>query len=185
MFDECGQTIDVRRRDVCVSADAEEQGDVDVDALADQLANRRHAFGRARHFDHQVVAADSLPQAARILDRGGRVVREIGRHFQADVAVRALGGIVDGTKEVGCVADVANRQRLVQRHRFEVTAPFDFLQGVKVIGAAGDRLFEDRRIGGDAAQPVLRDQAAELTAREQAAPQIIQPDRLTKPLQVL
>ena len=35
------------RRHVCVPADAEEQRDVDVDALADQLTNRRHAFGRA------------------------------------------------------------------------------------------------------------------------------------------
>ena len=38
--------LDVRLRHFFVPPDAEEQGDVDVDALADQLTNRRDAFDR-------------------------------------------------------------------------------------------------------------------------------------------
>jgi hypothetical protein len=62
--------------------------------------------------------------------------------------------------------------------------PLDLLQRIEVIGAAGDRLFEDRRVGCGAAKPVFNDQAMELAARKKTATQIVQPDRLTEFLQL-
>ena len=41
--------------------------------------------------DHHVVAIDRLPQPAGFVDRALGVVREIGRDFQADVAVTSIG----------------------------------------------------------------------------------------------
>ena len=49
--------------------------------------DRRHALGRGRHLDHHVRPVDRLPEPARFGDRARRVVREVGRHLEADVAV--------------------------------------------------------------------------------------------------
>src|SRR6185312_1447887 len=59
----------------------------------------------------------------------------------------------------------------------------DLPKGIDVIGAASDRLFEDRGIGRDASKPVFGDQPLELAAGEQAAAEIVEPDRLAKGLQ--
>ena len=45
-----------------------------------------------------------------------------------------------------------------------------------VVGAAEDRLLEDRRVGGDAAQRVLADHPLELARLDQAAPDLVEPD---------
>ena len=45
-----------------------------------------------------------------------------------------------------------------------------------VVGRAEDRLLEDRRVRGDAAQRVLAHQALELAGLDQAAPDLVEPD---------
>ncbi|MEY9293305.1 hypothetical protein ABH979_006379 [Bradyrhizobium ottawaense] len=47
----------------------EQQRDVDADAVADQLLDRRQALRRRRHLHHQVLAANVLPEPARLSDR--------------------------------------------------------------------------------------------------------------------
>lgn len=46
-----------------------------------------------------------------------------------------------------------------------------------------NRLFEDRRVGRDATEPVPGNQALELATGEQATVEIVQPDGLTEVLQ--
>jgi hypothetical protein len=49
------------------------------------------------------------------------VVRDVWRDFHADVAVRAGGAVIDRAEHVRGIADVANRERLVHRHRLQIT----------------------------------------------------------------
>src|SRR6185295_4775203 len=86
-------------------------------------------------------------------------------------------------KQVRRIADVTDRERLVERRRLGIPLRLDVLQGVKVIGAAGNRPLEYRGIRCCTAEPVFNDQAAELAAGEQAAPKVVQPDRLSESLQ--
>ena len=80
----------------------------------------RPGAGR-RHLDHEVVAADRAPQPPRLGDRRLGVHRQIGRDFEADVAVRAASVcVVDRAQHVGGVLDVLDRQPLVERHDIEV-----------------------------------------------------------------
>ncbi len=54
----------------------------------------------------------------------------------------------------------------------------DGVKGIIVICAAGDRLFENRRIARHTAQAVFFDQTLELAAQNQITPDIIEPNRL-------
>ncbi len=69
----------------------EQQRDVDVDAVGDELANRRQPGAGRRNLDHDIVARDLAPQPPRLGDRRLRAHRQIGRHLEAHIAVRALG----------------------------------------------------------------------------------------------
>ena len=88
----------------------EQQGDVDVDALADQLADGRQAgFGR-RHLHHQIVAGDRAPEPPRFGDGGLGVEGEIGRDFEADEAVATAAGVVDRPQDIGGMPDIGDRE---------------------------------------------------------------------------
>ena len=69
---------DVGARDLFVHVAGKQQGDVDVDALADQLLDGRQSRGRARHLDHHVGARHGLPETASFGDRPLGVVRQEG-----------------------------------------------------------------------------------------------------------
>ena len=68
---------DVGARHLLVSLLREQQRDVDVDPFADQWLDRRNAFGRRRHFDHDVRPVDLPPQPAGLGERPGGVARQI------------------------------------------------------------------------------------------------------------
>ena len=61
----------------------------------------------------------------------------------------------------------------------------ELLQRVGVFVGLADRLLEDRRIRGDALQPVALDQRAQLALLDQAALQIVQPGRLAARFELL
>ncbi len=56
-------------------------------------------------------------------------------------------------------------------------------QRLGVIGAAGNRLLEDRGVRRHAAEAVLLDQTRQLTARDQMAPDVVEPHGLAQSLQ--
>ena len=156
----------------------EQQRDVDVDAFADQRADRRHAFRRAGHLHHQVRPVHPFVQAPRLGDRVLLAQREVGRDLEADVAVQSLRALEHRPQHVGHVLDVAHRQRLVDLLRVALAAGRQRLELGVVIVARAHRLLEDRRVGGDAAQPVALHQLLQAAVGDEAAAHEIQPGRL-------
>ena len=85
-------------------------------------------------------------------------------------------------EQIGGAADVVQHQRLVDgRRRFAVGGEIG--DGAVVIVAAGDGFFEDRGVGGDAADVVVADLAGEFTIFQHLAPNEVQPDALSQRLQ--
>ena len=110
----------------------------------------RHSLRRRRHFHHDVGAVQGLKQAVCLPDGRLCVVGQMGVHLQRDVAVGPGGPVVVSTKEVGRRPEVLDGQRLVGLLGAHALAGAPE-QGVVVIGAAQDGLFEDGRVGGDPA----------------------------------
>src|SRR5260370_23431122 len=61
----------------------------------------------------------------------------------------------------------------------------EFLQGIGVFVRLGDRLLEDRRIGGHALQAVALDHGGELAIRDQTLLEVIQPGGLATGFELL
>jgi hypothetical protein len=68
------------------------------------------------------------------------------------------------------------------RHKKEAAKPpysgVRTIENVLIIAAARDCFFENRRVGCHAAQSVFNNQAPKLAAREQAAPDVVEPNGL-------
>ena len=99
--------------DRLVHVDREQQGDVDVDALGGQRADRRHARPGAGDLDHQIGPVDGGPEPAGLVDRRLGRAGEKGRDFDAGKAVRAVKPVVDRAQGVGGGLDIGDRQMLV------------------------------------------------------------------------
>ena len=61
----------------------------------------------------------------------------------------------------------------------------ELFQRASIFVALADRLLEDRRIRGNALQPVALDQRGQLALLDQAALEIVQPDRLAACFELL
>ncbi len=170
------QAGDVGFRHLLVDVLREEQGDVDVDAFADGLLECRDAFGRAGNLDHYILATDGLPQPARFFERALGVAGEIGRDFEADVAVAALRAVVHRPQNIGGILNVADGENFVAPLASRSVRERKRVQQIVVKRAAGDGLLEDGRVGGHAAQAVFVDQALQFAAGEQVAADVVQPD---------
>ena len=97
------------------------------------------------------------------------IVGQVGRAFQADIAVSTLRLLIDRTQHVGRGTDIGDRQVLVDRGDAVVRLRLELFQRIRVFIGFADRLLEDRRIRGDALQPVALDERAQLAALDQAA----------------
>jgi len=153
----------------------EQERDIDADALAGQVLDGRQALRRRRHLDHQILAVDFLPQPLGFRDGALGIQGEIGRDLEADEAVVPLEFVVDRAQHVGGVLDVLDRKLLEQL----CDRPIAALQclakrGVVFIGRA-DCFLEDRRVGGDALDPVGVDQLLQIALGDEAAGEKVQP----------
>ena len=176
----CFETLEVRLCDGLVGSQGEQQGDVDVDPVFGELPDRRYTLERAGHLDHHVLAADGCPQSPRFFDGSLRVVREKRRHFQADEAVSAVGFVVHGLQDRGCVLDVGDRERLV---RCLCVAGAGFRnrgKRVLVIRASENRFLENGRIRRNPGDSAVVDELPELTARDEVPSNVIEPDGLAE-----
>jgi len=63
------EPADVRLRHPGVGLNAEQERNVDVDALVDRLLDRRQPLGCAGDLDHRVGTVHALPVLARLRDR--------------------------------------------------------------------------------------------------------------------
>ena len=169
------EAADVGARDGLVGLDREQQRDVDVDALIDRLLDRVDALGRARDLDHHVRAIDRLPVVAGRRDRAVGVARQVRSDLERDEAVTAAGLLVHRGEHITGRLHVGHGERVVDLLRALVGARH-LLDRVVVVGGAEDRLLEDRRVRGHAAQALLLDHALELTTGDQRAPELVEPD---------
>ena len=161
----------------------EQQRDVDVDALANQLADRRQTRLRRRHLDHQVVPTDAAPQPPRLGDGRVGIHREIRRHFQADISVPTFRRLVDRAQRVRGILNIRDREPLIKRHHIAIARAFGRLQSGIVIGAAADGLFEDRRIGGHSRESVGLDKPLEAAFDDETPGKEVEPHGLAKIMQ--
>ena len=162
-----------------VGVSSEEQRHIDVDALAEQRPRRVNPFGSPRHAEHEVVAADLLPHAGRLVDRALAIVREQRRDLQGGVAVSTPARVVDVAQRVGGLLHVAEGEPLGHRVRIECAA-IGRLDQVVVVPAGRDRVGDDRRIRRHTTEAVVVDQMVQLTTADQAAAQLIEPHRLAE-----
>jgi hypothetical protein len=170
----------VRLGDRQIGVGREEQGDVDVDPLADQLADGGDAGRRSWDLDHQIGTVDRMPQPARLLDGGRRVHRQIGRDLEADVAVLAAQAVVDRPEQVGGGLDVGDGEAFVEIDDLGVALGQDGLQPGVIGVALADGLLEDRGVGGEAPDSILLDQALELAVLEDLLVEEVEPDGLAR-----
>ena len=113
-----------------------------------------------------------------------RVAGQIWRDLQAHIAVATFGAFVYRPQNVGGVLNIAYGKNLVPRLGIEIGSRFQRVQQIGIIRAAGNSFFENGGIRGDASQPVFIHQALELTAGDQAAADVVQPNRLPELLKI-
>ena len=168
------QSAKVRLSHLLVGGDREQQCDVDVDPLVQGLLDRGHALRRPRDLDHHVRAIDALPERADLLERALGVVRELGRDLERDEPVASARLPVYTREHVGRELHVADRDVLVDRYRIQVL-PGKLPQIVVVVIRPQDRLLEDRRIRGHAAERLDRDHPRELSAFHHRTANLVEP----------
>ena len=162
----------------------EHQRDVDVDALSCQHLDRRNTLLSGRHLDHHVRSSRDMPEMPRFGDCGVSVVGRAWRDFETDEAVCAFTVVVHRSKDISRHLDVLDDQAFGECSIADVAFSIErAMQPGIVVGAAGDRLFEDRRVAGHAAQAVLINQSLEPTAADQAAADMVQPHELATLIQ--
>jgi hypothetical protein len=132
-----------------------------------------------------LVSDSRIAGTRRRRDRGGGVHRQIGRDLDRDIAVLAIEAIIDWAQRIAGVLDVLDRQAFVSGLDGRVGLRQIGLELIVIGIGMTDRLFEDRRVGGDAGQPVLRDQLLQPALVHELAIDEIQPDRLPDGLELL
>ena len=164
-----------RVHDPAVAVDAEDQRDVDADALGEDLGDRGQPGEGRRDLDEGVRAVDEPPQTARLRDGGGRVVGQARVDLDRDASVRAAAGVVGRAHDVAGPPDVVRRQRTHGLlHGDLALGQVPDLVGVGL--AVGERLLEDRRVGRDPDDPAVGDHRGQRAACEAGAAEVVQPD---------
>ncbi len=174
-----GQTFDVSVCDLLVDVERKKKGYVYVDAFADELANGLDAFRSGRHLYHEIFATHRFPESPRFLQGPSCVIGEQRGDFEADVAVVPFAFVIYGPQNVCRILDVFHGDLFVEPFRVQGGRILAVDHGF-IIGAAYDRLFENGRIGCDAAEAVFDNQTLQLSAGDQTATNVIQPDGLPK-----
>ena len=173
------ERVEVGVDDVVVRGECEDECDVDVDTRRQRAPDRRHPLRRCRDLDHEVGAVDPLPVFQGKIDAACGAVGGVGRHLEADEAVRAIGALVDRPQDVGGAADIADGK--LEEDIVGIVHPRrEQLADLNVVGLAlGDGLLEDGGVAGHAGDVVLGDHPAQLPGGQQLPADEIEPDRLT------
>src|SRR5919106_222923 len=81
------QTCDIGLRDALVDLLGEQQGDIDVDALGEELFDGGEPRRRGWHLNQHIRPLDSLPKTPGLSDGALCIMGEMRRNLQADVSV--------------------------------------------------------------------------------------------------
>jgi hypothetical protein len=179
------QALQIGLHHLLVGVDGEQERDVDVHPFADQALDGGDAGRRRGDLHHQVWPVDGFPQVQRLLHRRFGVVGEIGRAFQAHIAVAALGLGVDGLQDVGRRLDVGDGQMLIDLRQTAVAFCQEGPDRVRIVAAVANRLLEDRGVRRQTLQPILFDHPLQFAALDQAPLEIVEPGRLAARLELL
>ncbi len=172
------QSSQIGLGDLHIDLPREQQRDVDADPLAGQMLDRRQAFRRRRHLDHQIFAVDVLPEQLGLGNRAPGIHGEIGRYLQADETVGSLETVIDRAQHIRRMLDVLDGEMLEQLGNRAIAAFQRLADRTVILVGTADRLLEDRRIRRDALDAVIIDQPFQLALDDEAAGQEIEPDRL-------
>src|SRR5438046_2482029 len=159
-----------------VVLEREQPRDIDVDAVGQETLDRRPSLPRPGHLDHHVRTVDRGPQSPGLSDRARGVPREGRRHFERDESIGPLGRVIDRAKGIRGGAHVFHGQEF-EDLSIGSGRRGDPRERSVVIGAAADRVLEDRRVGRHATQPVV-DHPLELAGLQHAASEVVEPDAL-------
>ena len=91
----------------------------------------------------------------------------------------AAGLVVDGLENLGCAGDVLEHHRPVVGDASGCSSRASDAELLVVVGGTLDRLLEDRRVGRESADALVA-QLDELTRREVAAPEVVEPRTLVE-----
>ncbi len=114
--------------------------------------------------DHHVGAVDPAPELARLLRAWRRCRGPAPAPPRARRSRRRRRLVPDRAQHVARQLDVVDRDVVVDLDARPVPSPASSRDLLVVVVGAEDRLLEDRRVRGDAAQRVLAHQALELAA---------------------
>src|SRR5579875_3699764 len=81
--------------DGAIAIEREDQGYVDVDALANGLSDSWYALLCGRNLNHQVGAINHLPEAAYLSNSTIGIMSQVWRNLQADIAIVVLSTVVN------------------------------------------------------------------------------------------
>src|SRR3989441_6174147 len=166
----------IRLGDLPVVLEREQQRDIDVYAVGQETLDRRPSLARPGHLDHHVRPVDRGPQSPGLSDRARGITREGRRHFKRDESIGALRRVIDRAKRIRGGAHVFSGQEF-EDLSIGSGRRGDPRERSVVIGAAADRVLEDRRVGRHTAQPVV-DHPLELAGLQHAASEVVEPDAL-------
>ncbi len=179
------QGLQARNVGLChllIPGQPEQQGNIDVDALADELPDGGQALFGGRHLDQHVGTVQGLPQVPGLFDGAVGVVGQVGIDLQADEAVFAVLPVKQRPEHVRGRAHVRHGEGLI-----------DFLDGLARLGqlpdvlvvvvGPGNGLVENRRIGGNPSQAVFIDKFFQFPGLDHLPADIIQPDALAQAAQ--
>ena len=161
--------------DLLVADLAEDQGDVDADALGDGVGDRRQTLLGGGDLDQDVGAVDRAPEGAGRGDGALGVVGQGRLDLDRDPAVGALlAG--ERCEDVARVADVLGGE--LEDDPVDGLALVDELGDLLVVAfAVGDRGGEDRRVGGHADHGLGLDELGQVAGLDALAGQVVEPDR--------
>ena len=99
--------------DLPVVLNREDHRDVDIDAAINGLFNGRQAFLGCRNLDHYIPAAKAFEQAIGFFNCSLRLVGQARTYFQTDIAIDAVGLVINRLKDIRRTRDIVDDQRLV------------------------------------------------------------------------
>ena len=145
-----------------VSVNGEDQRGIHADSLSGDLSDRGKTFTRRRDLDHHIGTIHFSMQRNCLLDGGCRVVSESRIHFDGNAAILPLCLGIDVGKDIAGSANVRGGE--CANHIVDGCAGFGHCGEILCIlgTSARNRLLEDRRVRGDAANTLGVDQCAKV-----------------------